>query len=132
MFLLQLYIVLKVQTFIALKTGQTGTMSVSCLINSIARFIHLVSCLPLRTMPTQKDYRNITNSLKRLKLVLDNVIDSKVSSDEMFSKECKELDIAVNEARDFIENWSPKMSKIRCVSTFFLFNMESDAVNDKF
>lgn len=97
------------------------TTSVSCLINSISRFVHLLSCLPLKTMPTQKEYRNIASSLKLLKRILDNVVDSKVSSDEILCKECEELDVAVNEARDYIENWSPKMSMICSVSTFFPF-----------
>lgn len=95
------------------------TNSIRCLINSISRLVHLVSCLALKTMPTKKDYRNIASSLKLLKLILDNIVDSEVSSDENLCKECEKLDVAVNEAREFIEKWSSKMSKICSVSTFF-------------
>ncbi|CAK9169991.1 unnamed protein product [Ilex paraguariensis] len=87
-------------------------ISVRCLINSISRFVHLVSCCTLKSMPTQKDYRNIACLLKLLKPVLDNVVQRKFPSDDILCKECEELDIVVNEAREFMESWSPKMSKI--------------------
>lgn len=93
-------------------TGQMETKPVRCLINSISRFIHLVSCCASKTMPTQKDYSNLACLLKLLKPILDNVVDCKVSSDEVLCKECEVLDVAVNEAREFMENWCPKMSKI--------------------
>ncbi|KAL2510854.1 U-box domain-containing protein 3 [Abeliophyllum distichum] len=35
--------------------------------------------------------------------------------DEILCKNCEELDAAVNEAREFLEKWSPRMSKILCV-----------------
>lgn len=54
--------------------------------------------------------------LKHLKPVLDDVVDYKISSDEIVYKECEELDMVVNEAREFLESWCPKMSKICSVS----------------
>ncbi|KAF8388237.1 hypothetical protein HHK36_026903 [Tetracentron sinense] len=92
--------------------GQMDTKSVRCLVNSISRFIHLVTCQNLKTMPTQKDYRNMVGLLKLLKPVLDEVVDSRIPSDEDLLKESEELDVAVNEAREFIESCCPKMSKI--------------------
>lgn len=86
--------------------------SVRCLVNSISRFLHLLSSFEMTNMPIQNGYKNIASSLKLLKLLLDNVVESKVSSDEILCKECEKLDVAVNEAREFMENWSPKMSKI--------------------
>lgn len=88
------------------------TKSVRCLINSISRFIHLVSCQTPKPMPIQKDCRNMVGLLKLLKPVLDDVVNCKIPSDEILFKECEELDMAVNEAREFVENWCPKMSKI--------------------
>ncbi|KDP26522.1 hypothetical protein JCGZ_17680 [Jatropha curcas] len=85
---------------------------IRCLINSISRFILLVSCQNRKAMPIQKDYRNMVMVLKHLKPVLDEVVDYKLSSDDILYKECEELDLAVNEAREFMENWYPKMSKI--------------------
>uniref|UniRef100_A0A5B7B4N1 RING-type E3 ubiquitin transferase n=1 Tax=Davidia involucrata TaxID=16924 RepID=A0A5B7B4N1_DAVIN len=95
--------------------GQMDTESVRCLINSISRFIHLISCQTLKTMPTEKSYKNMASFLKHLKPVLDDVVDYKIPSDEDLCKECQELDIAVKEAREFMESWSPKMSKIYSV-----------------
>lgn len=92
--------------------GQMDTASVKCLVNSISRFIHLVSCQTMKPMPIQKDYKDLVGALKALKPVLDEVVDCKIPSDEILYKECEGLDVAVNEAREFIENWSPKMSKI--------------------
>nr|XP_023907556.1 U-box domain-containing protein 3 [Quercus suber]XP_023907557.1 U-box domain-containing protein 3 [Quercus suber] len=88
------------------------TSSVKCLINSISRFILLVSCQTMKAMPVQKDYRDLVNALKLLKAVLDEVVDYKIPSDEILCKECEELDTAINETREFMENWSPKMSKL--------------------
>ncbi|KAG2713621.1 hypothetical protein I3760_04G185600 [Carya illinoinensis] len=88
------------------------TKSVTCLTNNISRFIHLVSSQTTKAMPLQKDYRQLVGVLKLLKAVLDEIVDYKIPTDEFLYKECEELDVAVNETRDFIENWSPTMSKI--------------------
>ncbi|KAG7984742.1 hypothetical protein I3843_04G176700 [Carya illinoinensis] len=91
---------------------QMDTKSVTCLTNNISRFIHLVSSQTTKAMPLQKDYRQLVGVLKLLKAVLDEIVDYKIPTDEFLYKECEELDVAVNETRDFIENWSPTMSKI--------------------
>lgn len=96
--------------------------SVKCLINSMSRFIHLVSCQNVKPMPIQKDYRTVAGVLKALKLVLDEVLDSGIDSDEILCKECEELDMAVNMAREFMEDWSPKMSKICSVRNLFILD----------
>lgn len=95
--------------------GQTDTTSVKCLINSISRFIHLVSCQTMKPVPFQKICNNMVGVLKRLKPVLDDVMDHLIPSDVNLCKECEELDKRVNEARDFIEKWSPKTSRIHSV-----------------
>ncbi|KAL3517707.1 hypothetical protein ACH5RR_020296 [Cinchona calisaya] len=101
--------------------------AVRCLVNSVSRFIHLVTCSTMKTMPVQNDYVHLSRLLKHLKPLLDNVVDGKIPSDEILCKECEELDIAVNEAREFLEKWSPKMSKILCVvqSELLFQNIES-------
>ncbi|CAN4093243.1 unnamed protein product [Withania somnifera] len=86
--------------------------SVRWLINSISRFIHLVTCLTSNTMPGQKNYRIIATLLKLLKPVLDDVALQKGPSDEIICRQCEELDVAINEARELLEEWSPKKSKI--------------------
>ncbi|XP_009336148.2 LOW QUALITY PROTEIN: U-box domain-containing protein 3 [Pyrus x bretschneideri] len=86
--------------------------SIKCLINSISRFVHLVSSQTSKHIPIQKDYRTIVDVLKLLKPLLDEVVDFKIPSDDILYKECDELDMAVNGAREFMEKWSPKSSKI--------------------
>ncbi|KAL0418637.1 UNVERIFIED_CONTAM: U-box domain-containing protein 3 [Sesamum radiatum] len=66
-------------------------------------------------MPAEKDHTSIASLLKHLKLVLDDVADHKSPLNEALSKECKKLDVAVNGAREFLEKWSPRKSKILCV-----------------
>jgi hypothetical protein len=112
-----------------IRTGQMDTTSVKCLINSISRFILLVSCQTMKPLPIQKDYRDLVGVLKPLKAVLDEVVDSIIPSDEILYKQCEELDMAVDEAREFIENWSPKMSKICSVSNLLLTYFPGSIVN---
>ncbi|KAJ6998158.1 ubiquitin-protein ligase [Populus alba x Populus x berolinensis] len=95
-----------------MKSRSMDTSSVRCLINSISRFIHLVSCQTRKFMPIQKDYKSMVMMLKHLKPVLGGVVDYSISSDEVLCNECEELDTTVNEAREFMENWCPQMSKI--------------------
>ncbi|XP_031502503.1 U-box domain-containing protein 3-like isoform X1 [Nymphaea colorata] len=89
-----------------------GNMTGEALVNSISRYIHLVACQTMMKLdPLQKDYRKIVDILKLLRPVLDEAIESNVHSEELLV-EFEELDLVVNEARDVIENWNPKMSKI--------------------
>ncbi|CAJ2632978.1 unnamed protein product [Trifolium pratense] len=89
--------------------------SAKCVINSISRFIHLVSCQTLKPMPLQKNCNTMVGVLRCLKPVLDNVVDCEIPLDDNLYKECEELDVHVNKAREFVEKWSPKMSRIHSV-----------------
>ncbi|XVE72927.1 hypothetical protein DITRI_Ditri11bG0076900 [Diplodiscus trichospermus] len=106
------------------------TTSVRCLINSISRFIHLVSCQTIKVVPIEKDYRNMVAVLKLLKPLLNDVVDCEIPSDKFLYKECEELDMLVNEARAFMENWCPKMSKIQRVLQCepFFIKMQSSSL----
>ncbi|MBA0769697.1 hypothetical protein Gotri_018401 [Gossypium trilobum] len=88
------------------------TTSVRYLINSISRFSHLTSCQTIKVVPMEKNYRNMVVVLKILKPLLDDIVDCKIPSDETLYKECEELDLLVNEAREFVEKWCYNMSKI--------------------
>ncbi|KAI3425652.1 RING-type E3 ubiquitin transferase [Psidium guajava] len=93
-------------------TGQMAS-SVSCLINSISRFIHLVMCQTRKSQHLQQIYGKTVDALKLLKPLLDDVVECKTPVlDEILYKEFEELDVAVNMSREFLENWSPRMSKI--------------------
>ncbi|CAI9300705.1 unnamed protein product [Lactuca saligna] len=83
-----------------------------CLSNSVSRFIHLVTFGVPKNLPCQKEYKDVAGSLKLFKRILDNIDDTHIHSDEILHKEFEELDVAVNEAREFIENWGFHSSKI--------------------
>lgn len=87
-----------------------------CLNNSISRFIHLMSCQTSKAMPTRNEFEILATMLKHLKPVLDEIDDDKIASEAVLWKECEDLDIYINTAREFMEQWSPKMSSILSVS----------------
>ncbi|CAK8543603.1 unnamed protein product [Lathyrus sativus] len=95
--------------------NQMDLTSAKCVINSISRFIHLVSCQTVKPAPLQKNCTKMISVLRCLKPVLDDVFDYKIPLDENLYRECEELDRQVNEAREFIENWSPKTSRVLSV-----------------
>lgn len=96
--------------------------AVSGLINSLSRFIHLVLCQTLTSVHLQPRYRKTVEVLKLLKPVLDEVSELKAPPpDALLYKECEEVDVVINEAREVMENWSPKMSKI-CSVSYLLFD----------
>ncbi|KAL4190320.1 hypothetical protein AMTRI_Chr07g24140 [Amborella trichopoda] len=86
--------------------------TLGALLNSIARFIHLVACQTMKYEPIQKDFRNIANLLKLLKTVLDEALDFDKHSEEALLRVLEDLDVLVNEAREFLESWHPKKSKL--------------------
>lgn len=95
-----------------MKLGEMDFKPVKCVINSISRFIHLVSCQTHKSTPIMKNYRIMASVLKILKPLLDEIIDEKLPYDKVVCKECEVLDLAVNQARELIENWSMKMSQL--------------------
>lgn len=99
----------------SLASDQMETTPTRCLTNSISRFIHLMSCQTSKTIPFQKHFESTATMLKHLKPILDEVDDDKVHSDGNLWRECEVLDISVNAAREFMERWSPKMSRILSV-----------------
>ncbi|RID65228.1 hypothetical protein BRARA_D00441 [Brassica rapa] len=85
---------------------------VRCLLNSISRYLHLVACQTIRYKPIQTCIGNVVHLLKLLKPFLDDVVDCKVPPDDCLNSACEDLDSVVNQAREFLEDWSPKMSKL--------------------
>lgn len=90
-----------------------GSKVIGGLINSISRLIHLVACQTMKSSKV-KDIINVIHVLKLLKPVLDESLDCEINSDVLI-KASEELDIAVNEVREFMEKQPQKMSKIRDV-----------------
>lgn len=70
--------------------------------------------------------------LKHLKPVLDDLMDYKIPLCENLCKVCEELDMRVNEARDFIEKWGTKMSKIHSVSSYFYYSQTNTIIQQQF
>ncbi|ESQ44989.1 hypothetical protein EUTSA_v10010139mg [Eutrema salsugineum] len=85
---------------------------VRCLLNSISRYLHLVACQTRRFSPIQTCIGNVVHLLKLLKPFLDEVVDCKIPSDDCLNRVCEDLDSVVNQAREFLEDWSPKLSKL--------------------
>ncbi|KAI4324612.1 hypothetical protein MLD38_030083 [Melastoma candidum] len=104
--------------------------SVGCLVNSISRFIHLVFCQRFKPHHLQHGYKQITEFLKVLNSVLDAVMESRMPPDDALRKECEELDVTLNEARELLERWSLGMSKICSVSRVdsFLMKIQGSSV----
>lgn len=99
-----------------MKTGAMGSGVVGGLVNSVARFIHLVSCQTMRNAPVVKYLRNAAAAMKLLKPVLDGVIDSHVGFSAELASSFEELDALVNEAREIAEKHTHRISKICNVS----------------
>lgn len=89
---------------------------VRCLLNSISRYLHLFACQTIRCNPIQTCIGNVVLLLKLLKPWLDEVVDCKIPSDDCLNRACEDLDSVVNQAREFLEDWSPKLSKLFGVS----------------
>ncbi|XP_008807731.2 U-box domain-containing protein 3 [Phoenix dactylifera] len=84
------------------------------LINSISRFIHLVGCQTAKST-LLKDFKSIVGILKLLKPILHEAFDSQIPSDEHLIKAFEELDVAVNEAREFMEKQHQRVGRIYSV-----------------
>ncbi|KAL8138931.1 hypothetical protein V2J09_004932 [Rumex salicifolius] len=97
------------------RRGLMEIKSARCLINSISRFILLGSCQTSKFMPIQKDFESMAVLMKHLKPYLDEVVDGINSLDVDLLNESEKLDIYINEAREYMEKWSPKASKILSV-----------------
>ncbi|KAF8101904.1 hypothetical protein N665_0201s0208 [Sinapis alba] len=86
---------------------------VRCLLNSISRYLHLVACQTIKYNPIQTCIGNVVHLLKLLKPLLDEVVDCKTPpDDDCLNSACEDLDSVVNQAREFLEDWSPKLSKL--------------------
>ncbi|CAF2047542.1 U-box domain-containing protein 3 [Brassica napus] len=86
---------------------------VRCLLNSISRYLHLVACQTIRYSPIQTRIGNVVHLLKLLKPFLVEVVDCKTPpDDDCLNSGCEDLDSVVNQAREFLEDWSPKLSKL--------------------
>ncbi|XP_077253322.1 RING/U-box superfamily protein with ARM repeat domain-containing protein isoform X2 [Tasmannia lanceolata] len=90
------------------------------LLSTISRFSLLSSCNNTKFEPVQKYYQNIDETLRLLRPVLDEIVDSEIASDDPLNKSLGEFDTVLNEATELVENWHQKSSKI-----YFVLQIES-------
>lgn len=91
---------------------------IGALVNSVARFIHLVACQTARNAAVVKYLNKAVAALKLLKPVLDGVIDSPsyvAGYGEELAGLFEELDALVDEAREIVEKHAQRMSITRNV-----------------
>lgn len=90
------------------------------LLNNITLFFHLSSCNNTDYEPVQKLFQRIEDMLKLLKPVLEAIVDSQVTSNEVFIKAFEELGQSVDDLRELFENMQPLKSKV-----YFVLLVES-------
>jgi hypothetical protein len=93
--------------------------SIGEVINSISRLLHLVSCQTSKSVIIN-EFKCIAGMLKSLKCILDEAFGSPFPWDERLVTAIEELDLAVNEARDFLEKGPHRVGKIYSVRGFLL------------
>lgn len=97
---------------------QTGGMEISllkALLNNISLYFRLSSHENINQEPVRKYYRKIEEILKLLKPVLDAVLQSDMTFEELLQKAFVELGLSVSDLRKLFENWQPLGSKINFV-----------------
>lgn len=109
--------------FSSFVVGKMDGRSIGALINSISRLLHLVSCQTSKTAAIN-EFKCIVGMLKPLKCIIDEAFGSPFPWDELLVTAIEELDMAVNEARDFLDKGPHRFGKIysvRAHSLLFLF-----------
>lgn len=90
------------------------------LLKNISSFFRLSSRENINFKPFERYYDKIEEILKLLKPVLDAIIVSEISSNEMLQKAFSGLSQSVDELTELFENWHPLLSKI-----YFVLQVES-------
>ncbi|WCJ31338.1 U-box domain-containing protein 4 [Euphorbia peplus] len=85
------------------------------LLHNISSFLHFSSIENLRSELVQKYYCKAEEILKLLKPILDAIVDSDITSDEVLNKTFDELGQSVDELREILEIWQPLSSKLHFV-----------------
>lgn len=86
------------------------------LLNGISSFLHLSISGNKNTEPVSKYYGKAEETLKLLKPIVDALINSELSSDEVLNKAFDEVGQAVDELKELFGNWHPLSSKVYFVS----------------
>ncbi|XP_062101869.1 U-box domain-containing protein 4 [Humulus lupulus] len=90
------------------------------LLNNISSFFHLSSRDNIHSEPILKYHQRAEEILKLLKTILDAIIDSEVTSNEILKKSFEDLNCLVDDLREQFENWQSLSSKV-----YFVLQIES-------
>ncbi|KAG4989201.1 hypothetical protein JHK85_032184 [Glycine max] len=94
---------------------EAGVMEISLLkmiVNGISSFLHLSFSGNMNSAPVPKYYQKAEEILKLLKPIIDAIVYSELASDEVLNKILEEIDLAVNELKEHVENWHLLSSKV--------------------
>ena len=86
------------------------------LISNISSFLNLSSFENINLEPVQKYYQRAEEILKLLKPILNAIVDSEITSDEVLSKAFDGLGLSTEELREQFESWQPLLSEVYFVS----------------
>ncbi|TYI02092.1 hypothetical protein ES332_A11G247100v1 [Gossypium tomentosum] len=90
------------------------------LLSNISSFLNLSSFEKINSEPVQKYYQRAEEMLKLLKPILNSIIDSEVTSDEVLIKAFEGLGLSIEELREQCDSWQPLLSKV-----YFVLQVES-------
>lgn len=115
-------------TFFFFSPVDTDRMEISllkALLSNISSFLNLSSSENINSEPVQKYYQRAEEVLKLLKPILNAIVDSEITSDEVLSKAFEGLGLSVEELREQFESWQPLLSKVYFVSYKLYFQFTS-------
>ncbi|XVF59331.1 hypothetical protein PTKIN_Ptkin07bG0267200 [Pterospermum kingtungense] len=90
------------------------------LLSNISSFLNLSSFENINKEPVQKYYLRAEEILKLLKSILNAIVDSEITSDEVLTKAFDGLGLSIEELREQFESWQPLLSKV-----YFVLQVES-------
>ncbi|KAE8735881.1 U-box domain-containing protein 4 [Hibiscus syriacus] len=90
------------------------------LLTSISSVLNLSSSEKINSEPVQKYYQRAEEILKLLKPILNAIVDSEITSDEVLSKAFEGLGLYIEELREQCDSWQPLSSKV-----YFVLQVDS-------
>ncbi|XWS45196.1 hypothetical protein CRYUN_Cryun15aG0115500 [Craigia yunnanensis] len=90
------------------------------LLSNISSFLNLSSFENINLEPVQKYYQRAEEILKLLKPILNTIVDSEITSDELLTTAFEGLGLSIEELREQFESWQPPLSKV-----YFVLQVES-------
>ena len=102
--------------FLVVDTDHMEISLLKALLSNISSFLSLSSFENINSEPVQKYYQRAEEILKLLKPILNAIVDSEITSDEVLTKAFEGLGLSIEELREQFESWQPLLSKVYFVS----------------